>query len=585
MKSLRERLLGARVSKDDYNFFIPVDAIERLVCKEGIRNELSSLFGIDSKWMDSVSCIQKDYQKVFGILTMIKKCHLITTFLQEEIKDIELPIRLQHTSPDDTPFTTPKLESATGRTLHVFEAWTRWETDKFRHVQWLMLAPVFETSKNDIPHLELCDNVVLPFIEDYSRDTREGGFSSVWAVRMHPAHQHLIKTQTQQEPLLAVKRLSSQSDTQFSREVEMLKTLSKWKHEHILRLLATYRFRGHFHMIFLYAKHDLRSLWRTTEDPWQNPQYVMWAQKQMRGLAAGLYTIHENKPSPVGASDRRNETSSQDLDDELNNTCDDKWGRHGDIKPDNILCFADDTSTLPKLGVLQIGDFGLGRFHKRQSRSLVMPGLFCTPTYAAPEAALGQRITRKYDMWSLGCLFLEFCTWLLEGPQGLDTFADTRRFVEADGLWNDAFYLIRPPEGGKERTAHLKYAVIRWTERLQGSPRCSNSINVLLALIRDHLLVVDAQQRITALELVRIFDREIEKKDCNFTRLEGATLDWAKKSTLRRSECSEDIDEEPAKRQRLSSAKACRRGSSQSDHLPIAVPRQYTLKDFPGTKY
>lgn len=560
-KSLRENLIDARISKDDYHFFIPVDAIDRLICQEAIHDELSSLFGIDSELMNSVSCIRKDYQNVFGILTLIKKGHLISSFLQDKIKDTELPIRLQPASRDDTFFEIPKLESATGRILYVFEALTRWETDKFRQVQWLMIAPVFETSKNDIPHLELCDNVILPFIEDYSKDAREGGFSSVWAVRMHPAHQQLIKTQTEQEPLFAVKKLSSKSEELFSREVEMLKTLGKWKHKHILTLLATYRFKGHFHMIFLYAKHDLRSLWRTVEDPWQSPQYVVWAQKQMRGLAAGLYTIHENRASPVDLSDQRNGTSPRELDD-VDGSCDHKWGRHGDIKAVNILCFADDTSALSTPGVLQIGDFGLGRFHSRQSRSLVMPGLFCTPTYAAPEVALGQRITRKYDMWSLGCLFLEFCTWLLEGPVGLDAFADSRRFVEADGFWTDAFYLIRPPEGGKGRTAHVKYAVIRWIERLQGNTRCSESIKILLALIRDHLLVVDFQQRVSAQELVRIFDQEIEKKDSDFTRFDGAI------HTLRRNPCSEDVDEEPAKRQRLSEVQTCRSGLSQLTTSP-----------------
>jgi hypothetical protein len=107
LKSLREKLLDARVSKDDYNFFIPIDAIERLICEEAIRDELSSIPEIDSKCMESVFCIRNDYQKIFGILTIIKKCHLITTFLQEEIKDIELPIRLQHVSLDDTHLTTP----------------------------------------------------------------------------------------------------------------------------------------------------------------------------------------------------------------------------------------------------------------------------------------------------------------------------------------------------------------------------------------------------------------------------------------------------------------------------------------------
>lgn len=67
-----------------------------------------------------------------------------------------------------------------------------------------------------------------------------------------------------------------------------------------------------------------------------------------------------------------------------------------------------------KHGILVIADFGLMAFHRGQSRSLV-PGakLHGTPTYAPPEWQLNYQVSRSYDIWSLGCVYLEFITWLV----------------------------------------------------------------------------------------------------------------------------------------------------------------------------
>jgi hypothetical protein len=59
----------------------------------------------------------------------------------------------------------------------------------------MVLAPVFKKEERPdvIPHIELNDACLLPFIEDREKhDKMAGGYSEVWGVRIHPAHQKLL---------------------------------------------------------------------------------------------------------------------------------------------------------------------------------------------------------------------------------------------------------------------------------------------------------------------------------------------------------------------------------------------------------
>ena len=73
------------------------------------------------------------------------------------------------------------------------ESWDQWLVGQFGQTQWYTQAPIFEFG-DGIKHYELDDNCVLPWIEDHERRDRaaEGGFSSVWRVVIHPAHQRLL---------------------------------------------------------------------------------------------------------------------------------------------------------------------------------------------------------------------------------------------------------------------------------------------------------------------------------------------------------------------------------------------------------
>ncbi len=92
---------------------------------------------------------------------------------------------------------------------------------------------------------------------------------------------------------------------------------------------------------------------------------------------------------------------------------------------------------------------GLTRFHTEHSRSNEPVGGPCSQTYQAPEYALGQGLethylTRKYDIWGLGCVFSELLSWFLLGPNGVENYGWSRYKDKDDGRvnkWNhDKFF-------------------------------------------------------------------------------------------------------------------------------------------------
>jgi serine/threonine protein kinase len=112
-------------------------------------------------------------------------------------------------------------------------------------------------------------------------------------------------------------------------------------------------------------------------------------------------------------------------------------GRHGDIKPGNILRYAPEAALQGhEWGTLVISDFGLARFHQEHSVRREYRngnGLSATLTYRAPEADLDQKVSCSWDLWPLGCLYLEFLTWLLQGWNEVDKFSEERHDEDKSG--------------------------------------------------------------------------------------------------------------------------------------------------------
>lgn len=148
-----------------------------------------------------------------------------------------------------------------------------------------------------------------------------------------------------------------------------------------------------------------------------------WVARQVYGLVDGLSRVHHvksyHKDIKKGIEAVLNDNGKDD---------DKVFGRHGDIKRDNVLLFQSEHRSE---GVLKLSDFGLTVFHSNMSKSTDRPGSVrpCGLAYRAPEAEAERsdnRMSPRYDIWCLGCLYLDMLTWLLLGSEGLDKFLERR---------------------------------------------------------------------------------------------------------------------------------------------------------------
>jgi serine/threonine protein kinase len=180
--------------------------------------------------------------------------------------------------------------------------------------------------------------------------------------------------------------------------------------------------------------------------------------EQILGLVDGLRVIHSSECHFFGRGTPNPSNVKQ------------KFGRHGDIKPANILWFNDGAvdNTVQVVGSLKLADFGLTTFHETGA-TRVDRGAPRTLTYQSPELETHDHVSQSNDIWSLGCVLLEFVTWYLLGDEGLKIFDESRfesRFeTELYGFITDAYFSLHVDEneliGQKQRfVARPKLAVL-----------------------------------------------------------------------------------------------------------------------------
>lgn len=236
-------------------------------------------------------------------------------------------------------------------------------------------------------------------------------------------------------------------------------------------------------MVFPWADGTLRGYWADNAVPTLDQDTMLWNLGQMAGIANGLSWLH----SIVRAD------GNPDL-----------YGRHGDLKADNILYFAtppgcEDPGCAAPRGVLQITDLGLARVHTYGSRSNEDPrNVICPSTYAPPDGFRQVKISRKWDIWSLGCMYLEWVTWLLRGYAAVHEFGEARGEPVNQAFSTDHFF---SPDHHS-----VQDAVYEWVEDLHQDPRCSQMLHDLLNLIMSHMILIEPTERLSAEDILKRLD-------------------------------------------------------------------------------
>ena len=297
--------------------------------------------------------------------------------------------------------------------------------------------------------------------------------------------------------------------TQFDNEARALSEIRDLQHPNLIQWLAAFTQGDRHYLMFPWADGgNLREFWEQT-----NPldlglhdmrDLVRETLVQFRGLTDALARLHL-----------------------------DKHYRHGDIKPENILRFIDENTTT---GILQVADFGLAKQHNQNT---VQRGPTATRhttlQYESPEAdnamSGNASLSRLSDIWSLGCVMLEYLIWLLGGIKMATKFTNELKNKGFDDRFMPFYY--RTSAGSHD----LHPEVATQIDRLYRDPECGpdTALGRLLRLIHHHMLVVkhdrsewhkndlamggtnslEQGQRATATELCFRLDQIIKDADRN----------------------------------------------------------------------
>jgi serine/threonine protein kinase len=210
------------------------------------------------------------------------------------------------------------------------------------------------------------------------------------------------------ETRIALKIIEKRA-THFSlwlNEKEILQQLEQFNHPNIVKLLDSYCIDDKYLLLFPLAKGDLADF--MLSDPQTSQPMFTWLLQQLRGLTKALEYLHYGNESIKAC------------------------GRHGDVKPQNILWYGAVDQDESKYGKLVIADLGLSEFRystATPSYSKACPCDAVSPSrkradrqYAPPEIEVAMQMSSASDIWGLGCVFLEIVVWLVDGAESRNSF-------------------------------------------------------------------------------------------------------------------------------------------------------------------
>lgn len=244
-------------------------------------------------------------------------------------------------------------------------------------------------------------------------------------------------------------------ESEMARISEMAQIIRELDHPHIIKPLAWISI-GHRDLLMLQWANGgtLREYWLRRSTPQLSESLVVDVLRQLQGLADALCVLHGINL------------------------------RHGNLKPEKILRIPN-SSDLGRLVLAGIGDTAPGPTTTKLTTRLHEPPEISTGVGARSRAA---------DIWSMGCIFLEFLIWMLYGLGELQRF---HYRLSSDS----SFFETTPDSKGVRTTVHKM--VYAWMDAMAEDPECdeTTALGNLLQLTRGHMLLVTVPNRITALKL------------------------------------------------------------------------------------
>jgi serine/threonine protein kinase len=253
----------------------------------------------------------------------------------------------------------------------------------------------------------------------------------------------------------------------------LLEEIRGLSHPNLTQGIAAIRRGRERYVMFPWADGgNLRDLWIDNPEPKVTAGLVRDIIEQLLGMAEALMRLHFWTDQP--------------------------HVRHGNIKPENILVFP--TGDKSCIGTLELSDVGSVRDHsaRTQLRSRNSGNSYGTVKYEPPESVtkkLSPR-SRLSDIWSMGCVTVEFMVWLLYGYEELKEFnahisgklEEPSRFFVVDQIEDQGQQGTFP-----QLVANVHPAVQACIDHMSKDKECvgETALGDLLNIVKTKLLVVE----------------------------------------------------------------------------------------------
>ncbi|KAF6839177.1 serine/threonine protein kinase [Colletotrichum plurivorum] len=467
---LEDRIRDNLETSYDGKEFLPESAIDELASPQIVRIHLKAGLKVtpDDASLESlveyVTNPAEPAKKLFLLLSFCEELEELRTFRDAGFRDKHLPIAIEKNTAITEKYRYNVRSQDSNQFWDVFSAWKAKNLEDFDGKQWRFLAPVFTPKKFDYTLGHHCP---LPILRRIGHE-KGGHFSTVFEVILHDAHQRVLDEGNTKR--IALKEMRPGMDDYYQKEADSLRIIRELRHDHLITPLAAYKrndqLRG---FLFPWAGGgNLKEFWRRPDlRPTEDPELMRWVLKQLCGICSATRALH------------------------------DKNCRHTDLKPENILLFEESESW----GILRIADVGLARFHvdTTQQRKSATNANTGTVRYEPPEMGRDERLSRVYDVWSLGCVFLEFLIWATYGPNVLDTFIRTS--VEQQ-FWEK-----------KDGDYHQHSEVRFWISKMFELLKEDTALTACLKLVDKEMLVPEVDKRSQVVDIERKFQEICTRGD------------------------------------------------------------------------